>query len=100
MVIMQLKHSTQHNMSARKSKRSLLDIESTIPARLNLNIQFMWWNRGSSALCKGGMPPPLHLLMVHRLGQHVLEEDFRHNLIDKKCAIETPKIKKYVGEFY
>jgi len=89
-----------NTMPAKTASPSLLDIESTIPTRLNLNIQFLWWCTPTRAISTPHNLIPNTFKKLHlRCIQH-LEEDFRHNLIDKKCDIETSKIKRYVGEFY
>ena len=75
-------------MPGKTASRALRPIEETIPARIELNVEFQWWIDSQS---RPGLIDTFDLM---------LEKKIRPVILNMKLPSATHKIKKYVGEFY
>ena len=76
-------------MPGKTASRPLRSIEETIPARIELNIEFQWCIHHRAA--KPSLIYTFDLMECKRI---------RPAILNMKLPCATHKIKKYVGEFY
>lgn len=85
-------------MPGKTASRPLRSIEETIPARIELNIEFKYW------IAEFGINAPMiyncFKFIKKMTYQKLREKHIRPLIFNIKEPVERIKIKKYVGEFY